>query len=336
MHIEGVSSLSLNVHPLGKPHPKEVKAAEAAEQPVTEQESAVEETTESLDSQGVLRLLQEGHFKGVSDIRLRINFFNELSAIEAEKLQAVANEQIDGILQSVDSIIGGLTEESEPESSPVLLSPPLATDPPPTTEPPQLAPAPVLKLAPQTPSDDGGIDLVEAITVKMITATIEPAPAAPPPPPPPPAVPAPPPDITQLQEDFNEAVNQLKEDFMAADSPSTETLVEGIQSAFGQLIESLESALAAPNGGIEQEPDIEPSEGGDGVIVQTSEPAPADETPTIIGELTAAFDAALNELIDAFGEVKTLEPTSEPNGNGVAYQKFLNIYNEMREGTEQA
>ena len=30
---------------------------------------------------GVIRLLQEGHFKGVADVRLRINFFDELTAL---------------------------------------------------------------------------------------------------------------------------------------------------------------------------------------------------------------------------------------------------------------
>ena len=35
---------------------------------------------------GVLRLLQEGHFKGVSDVRLRINFHDEISAMESEQL----------------------------------------------------------------------------------------------------------------------------------------------------------------------------------------------------------------------------------------------------------
>ncbi len=334
MDIDGVSQLVPRIHPLGKPHPKEIKSTEATEQPVTEKESAVEETTESSDSQGVLRLLQEGHFKGVADIRLRINFFNELAAIEAKKLQAIAEEQIEGILQSVGTIVDGLIENNEPSILPIFLPP----TPPPTNPLPQPAPAPVQILAPQAPSNDGDINLVQAITVKMMTATIEPAPAAPPPPPPPatPAATPPPPDITQLAEDFTEAVNQLKEDFMAADSPSTDTLVEGIQSAFDKLIESLETALAPANGGDEQEPDIVPGEEGDGVIEQTSEPAPAPETPPVIAELTAAFDSALSQLIDAFGEVKTLEPTSEPKGNGVAYQKFLNIYNEMREGTEQA
>ena len=162
--------------------------------------------------------------------------------------------------------------------------------------------------------------MFQAIAVKITTETLEPPPPSPP-------------DITQLQEDFNQSVNQLKEDFLSAEKPSTDTLLEGIQSAFDQLVESLELALNPPNGGNEQAPNIEPAEGAGGVIELPAESA--SETQPVIDELTSAFDAAMKQLIDAFGEVKVLTPTSEPKGNGGAYNKFLNIYNEMRDGTEQ-
>ena len=313
MQIDGVSLQGPGVHPLGKTHPKEQKDAESADQPVTEQESTVQQTTESSDSDGVLCLLQEGHFKGVSDIRLRINFHNELAAIEAQQLQAVADEQIDGILQTVGSIVGTLVDDSvpDPQSTPELLPPPPL---------PQKAPSPVPILAPTPTFDDGGINFIQAIAVKITAATN----AAPTPPPPDPA---------QLQEDFTETVNQLKEDFLAADSPSTDALLEGIQSAFDQLVESLELALAQPGGGNEQEPNIELGEGPDGVIELASEPGTVPQTQPVIDDLTAAFDDAMKQLIDAFGEVKVLTPASEPNGNGGAYNKFLDIYNDMREST---
>lgn len=306
MQIDGVNLQGPGVHPLGKLHPKDQKAVDAADQPLTEQESTVQQTTEDSDSQGVLRLLQEGHFKGVSDIRLRINFYNELAAIEAEQLQAVADEQIDGILQSVGTIVGTLVEESDPtpQSSPA----------------PMPAPPPVLLLAP-TPVDangDGVIDSFPAITVKITAGTNSPPPPAP--------------DFSQLQEDFTQAVNELKDEFLSAEAPSTDALLEGIQSAFDKLLESLESALSPPDSGNEQAPKIELTNVLVGVIEPPDETAP--QTHPVIDDLTAAFDAALNQLIDAFGEVKVLTPASEPNGNGVAYNKFLNIYNDMREGTE--
>ena len=40
------------------------------------------EGEEMQEARGVLRLLQEGHFKGVADLRLRINFAEELAGIE--------------------------------------------------------------------------------------------------------------------------------------------------------------------------------------------------------------------------------------------------------------
>ena len=43
-------------------------------------------------TKGVVCLLQQEHFKGVADIRLRINFFNEFSAIKSEELIEGQNE----------------------------------------------------------------------------------------------------------------------------------------------------------------------------------------------------------------------------------------------------
>jgi hypothetical protein len=58
-------------------------------------------------------------------------------------------------------------------------------------------------------------------------------------------------------------------------------------------------------------------------------PEPAPKTPSPIDELTAAFEAAMEELINGFSGVSALPPISEPEGNGRAYQKFLEIYNQM-------
>lgn len=57
---------------------------------------------------GVIRLLQEGHFKGVADIRLRINFSEELSAIENGEIQKVVGEKIPAITDSVNATLKAL------------------------------------------------------------------------------------------------------------------------------------------------------------------------------------------------------------------------------------
>lgn len=54
--------------------------AENAEPPITDVPDPTEEETQ--EAKGVFRLLQEGHFNGVADIRLRINFFEELAGSE--------------------------------------------------------------------------------------------------------------------------------------------------------------------------------------------------------------------------------------------------------------
>ena len=285
MQIDGVNSQCTGVHPLGKLHPKDQEVAEPPDQPLTEQESTVQQTTESSDSDGVLRLLQQGHFNGVSDIRLRINFHNELAAIEAQQLQAVAEEKVDGILDSVNTIIGTLTPAG---GSPTEL-PPVDAD------------------------GDGFPDSVET-NAASLGGDIVPAEEQPD-------------DLAT----FTQTVNQLKDDFMTAEAPSTNALVEGIQSAFDQFVESLGVALAPPDVGIEQTPDVELGIDAGEVI---EPPAPLESEPqtlSIIDELTAVFESAMNQLIDAFGEVKVLTPASEPNGNGGAYNKFLNIYNDMRD-----
>ena len=45
--------------------------------------------------------MQEGHFKGVADVRLRINFHDELTAIEADQLKTAAQENIEGLISSL-------------------------------------------------------------------------------------------------------------------------------------------------------------------------------------------------------------------------------------------
>jgi hypothetical protein len=51
---------------------------------------------------------------------------------------------------------------------------------------------------------------------------------------------------------------------------------------------------------------------------------------SLIDELSTAFEAAKDELIEALNGFQLLPELSEPSGNGVAYEKFLAIYNQMQ------
>jgi len=65
------------------------------------------------EQKGVIRLLLEGHFKGVSDVRLRINFNDELTAIKAAQMQAVSGEKMEGVLQSVGGAVNSFLAEND-------------------------------------------------------------------------------------------------------------------------------------------------------------------------------------------------------------------------------
>jgi len=58
---------------------------------------------------GVIRLLEAGHFKGVADVRLRINFFDELSARAVANAAPVAEEQsvelTDAVAARIDELL---------------------------------------------------------------------------------------------------------------------------------------------------------------------------------------------------------------------------------------
>jgi len=50
---------------------------------------------------GLLRLLQAGHFKGVADVRLRINFHNQLSAAATAAARTAANQAVSDLSEAV-------------------------------------------------------------------------------------------------------------------------------------------------------------------------------------------------------------------------------------------
>lgn len=181
-----------------------------------------------------MRLLQEGHFKGVSDVRLRINFYDELTALETEKLQSVTEEKVSGVLESVCAVVNSFLEgENKP-------------------------------------------------TDEQITT------------------------ISELQDTF----------IQTAGGNHSEPVAD-INTAFEDFTEALRNLFAPA-----QEQDI----------TTDTENSDTTELPwqTFIEDLQSAFAAAMDELAQALGEVQILPELSGPNGNSVAYEKFLAIYNELR------
>ncbi len=209
---------------------------------------------------GVVRHLQQGHFKGVADVRLRINFFDELSAAASAQTHSLAEKQMDTIVQSTRDALSAYPETG---------------------------------------------DLTEEETAVAL-------------------------------ETFKQAVNLAKADFLQAESPSQEALLSGVSAAFDTLVAALQApqqpALALAD--VEVITDPATAEAAGSVETAEQDPdataGPGDAMSDFIATLTATFQAGLEELTQALTEANSFGELSPPRGNGVAYDKFLAIYNELR------
>lgn len=246
---------------------------------------------------GVLRHLEEGHFKGVSDVRLRINFFDELSARAAAAALPAVQEQSGDIVDTVNAELDALIDS-------------LALD-------------------------------EEATTA-----------------------------VNGLREDFESEVQTALEQFASDGVLDRDALADAIESAFDQLVEELRQLLTPPVADDPSETDPEPDEtptdseagptdpnavaaatgeadatdavdepGDEPVDEPTDEPVdePTDEPGADVDEalasLLSSFDEALSGLLGLIDAATQLPDPSPPTGNGVAYDKFLAIYNELRGST---
>ena len=123
----------MNVHSVGHGHGQHVKPLETTDSLVIRQRSNLSGTSqplpvdqperpsvdpspddESEEGQdklpGVLRNLQAGHFKGVADVRLRINFFEELSALASQQSRSTAQAEVGTLLTTVNEQVDQLVE----------------------------------------------------------------------------------------------------------------------------------------------------------------------------------------------------------------------------------
>jgi hypothetical protein len=112
--VHGASSRS------NKPETRSSDATEV--DPITtaadaEQDETTTELPAGREARGVLRLLEAGHFRGVADVRLRINFFDELSSkADAAALPVVeeqAREVVTAVEGAVDELVGTLAVDDE-------------------------------------------------------------------------------------------------------------------------------------------------------------------------------------------------------------------------------
>jgi hypothetical protein len=232
MKVDGINEPNGNAYGLLKTKPEE----EEPQEPQPQEAPAVEgRQTEEDDGPGVLELLQQGHFKGVADVRLRINFADEIAALEQEQLQALTATETGSVAESIAGLVDSFVAENDL-------------------------------------TDDQATGIAEAHTA------------------------------------FTEALTTAGQD------PATE-----LTDAFAQFIERLQQLMPPP----------EPPEPADPGTDPPQEPQPSP-WQTLIDDLQAAFSTGLDALTTTLSQLEVLPPLSEPSGNGVAYDKFLAIYNQMQ------
>jgi hypothetical protein len=226
------------------------------------------ETEDNENVRGVIRNLQNGHFKGVADVRLRINFHDEIAAIEENQLRTTADEKI-GVL--LDSMENNFTEFFESDDFSELHN-----------------------------------------------------------------------EVKKYRDAFDLAVNDLHNRFITGDGLSKEDLLAGLEDNFQNLTGSLGEVLSGINTGIvTEEPDLEenadetditanPLGAVEDVVSEQEEPVDLGASfNAFIEELKSGFDTALDQFARDLNEVAILPELSSPKGNGVAYSKFLAMYNEL-------
>ena len=262
----------------GGPHEVQVVRGQATLSGVQRGEALIDGADEAGEpdgdaAKGVVRLLLEGHFRGVADVRLRINFYDQLAAAAAEALKPVVLDKAEALAATADAHLGELLSSE-------LLSQEQATA-------------------------VGGFR--EAFEAELGALA----------------------DEYSSTADAGAYSDSLRASFERLMSTLSDLLVpdEAVGSA-GQTqpvdLSGLEGPSAAeePTQDLQSEAAMPPESGDDAGDIQTI----AD----LLDSLRQALAAALEDLSASSSQAPMLAPVSAPHGNGVAYAKFLAIYNEMR------
>jgi hypothetical protein len=257
---------------------------------------------------GVLRLLEEGHFKGVADVRLRINFFEELTARAqadaAPQLEAGAADLVAAVNAKVDELVGTLGVDAETQATIEGLAGDFND---------------AVEAAVTDSTADGSIDLAAlAGALRSVFESL----------------------VTQMSELLSSAAQEASPEDAALAAPedpapqaeSPRIAIRGFYSALAasadpgtlRSVESVEVARIAVNDVVAQVAD----DGGAAPDDEVSQPVPTLEEA--LASLTDAFQQALSTFLASVEEVLQLPDPSAPSGNGAAFDKFLSIYNELR------
>ncbi|UCD31453.1 MAG: hypothetical protein JSV38_11735 [Desulfobacterales bacterium] len=262
---------------------------------------------------GVIRNLQEGHFKGVADVRLRINFFEELSTMAQQETQKVVGENVPGVIESVNANVENLISSGElSEEQTTAVAEHMAA----LTVSVELIKQDFFNS--EQPAIDDLISGLNADFEKFITSVslalfpIEPE--------------SPEAVSTQGDEGIGEAMDDIS--FRGI---SIEESIEVVATPGEVSVEESPDVVFTPGEvGIEESLGVTPVDGGKDENIEVDQVvAPVTIFQDVIANLRAAFAESINDLTNALNDSKILPDLSEPNGNGKAFDKFLAIYNSL-------
>lgn len=217
---------------------------------------------------GVIRNLINGHFKGVADVRLRINFNDEITALEQAELAKVADAGLSTLAETINNEINAAL----------------------------------------------GSDEIDEETSILIASALE---------------------------TFNNEISQLQTKISQSDD-----LLSVISSSFDNFVLSVKPVAEEPSESeplITDESALSPIEQIEEIPVAdtntTMDEIPPEEMPQFsieqfLTDLIATFETELELLETTLINTRVLPEISEPSGNGKAYDKFMTIYNEMKNSVD--
>ena len=254
------------------------------------------------DVKGVIRLLQEGHFKGVADVRLRINFHYELQAME----NAAKEELAQGEVQQFEGVVSGHIE--------LFLQPPPDPDASDgeTTENDivVLQEAVVMFSADDIIAMQDAVDTFTATKGQFATDPVE--------------------DLTVRFDNLVIAIQGFTQPLVGAEgdvpelvntslpSPGDEPAVDDLPPVTGPMMENPDTEPVSDKGA--DEPVVAEEPGTDSTSVWDS----------LVSELKELFKGFLTDLDEKTASFSLLPELSAPSGMGKAYDKFLAAYQELK------
>ena len=295
MEVNGVISGITSIIQTETASPTEPAVEETSqEQPQSSEipEATEQQENESTELPGVIRNLLEGHFKGVSDVRLRINHFEALQAIEQEQLQAVIEDNA-GLLESIGQNLTELLNYTEEPTAPQETSADIAS-----ANVEEATASDGLTQGQEEIVGDASEKVNELLSFenqsKDTLLTL----------------------VTNLRSTLTGLADSLNSPVSPTINETPETPVVSVDDGGAETAGA--DATDGENG--EGEADTPPVDSPSAFEILVS---------AFIEELNSVFLVALDELTKSLSEVEVLPELSEPNGNGSAYEKFLALYNEL-------